>query len=103
MKGVVIQAKFEDYNPDRASQKTLRIVLPLEAQAQFNMIFETEALYLKWNITDSLHNLDLKVIVAPYKIKKGCRLLRRCLVGAGRMLLFMVEQHFCWWGAELHA
>ena len=35
MKGVekFIQAKFEDYNPDRASQKTLRIVLPLEAQA----------------------------------------------------------------------
>ena len=46
MKGVekFIQAKFEDYNPDIAPQKTLRIVLPLEVQAQFNMFFETEAL-----------------------------------------------------------
>ena len=32
------------------------------------------------------------VIAAPYKIKKECYLLRSCLVGARRMLLFMVEQ-----------
>ena len=31
--------------------------------------------------------------VAPYKIKKECHLLRRCLVDAKGMLLFMVEQH----------
>ena len=29
-----------------------------------------------------------------YKIKKECYLLRTCLVDAGRMLLFMVEQVF---------
>ena len=32
--------------------------------------------------------------MAPYKIKKECYLLRSCLVDAGRMLLFMVEQVF---------
>ena len=32
--------------------------------------------------------------MAPYKIKKECHLLRHCLIGAGRMLLFMVEQVF---------
>ena len=32
--------------------------------------------------------------MTPYKIKKGCYLLRSCLVGARRMLLFMVEQVF---------
>ena len=33
------------------------------------------------------------VIVAPYKIKKECYLLRSCL-DAGKILLFMVEQVF---------
>ena len=33
------------------------------------------------------------VIVAPYKIKKECYLLRSCL-DAGRILLFMVEGKF---------
>ena len=32
--------------------------------------------------------------VTPYKIKKDCFLLRSCLVGARRMLLFMIEQVF---------
>ena len=30
----------------------------------------------------------------PHKIKKGGYRLRSCLVGAGRMLLFIVEQVF---------
>ena len=32
--------------------------------------------------------------MAPYKIKNECYLLRSCLVDAGRMLPFMVEQVF---------
>ena len=32
--------------------------------------------------------------MTPYKIKKACYLLRSFLVGARRMLLFMVEQVF---------
>ena len=51
-----IQAKFGYYNPGIASQKTLRTVLPLEVQAQFNMFFETEVLYLlryHWQFTQS--------------------------------------------------
>ena len=32
--------------------------------------------------------------MVPYKIKEECYLLRSCLVDAGRMLLFMVEQVF---------
>ena len=34
------------------------------------------------------------VIVAPYKIKKECYLLRSCLADAGKILLFIVEQEF---------
>ena len=34
------------------------------------------------------------VIVDPCKIKKECYLFRSCLVGARRMLLFMVDQVF---------
>ena len=41
-----------------------------------------------WQFTQSKHH------VTPYKIGKACYLLRSCLVGAGRMLLFMVEQVF---------
>ena len=32
--------------------------------------------------------------MTPYKIKRGCYLLRHCLVVARRMLLFRVEQIF---------
>ena len=35
-----------------------------------------------------------KYHVNPYRIKKECYHLTSCLVGAGRMLLFMVEQIF---------
>ena len=43
---------------------------------------------------DSLHNSDLSVTVVPDKIKKECYLLRSCLVDAGRIFLFMIEQVF---------
>ena len=33
-------------------------------------------------------------LLTPYKMKQECYLLRSCLVDAGRMLLFMVEQVF---------
>ena len=42
-----IQANLRIITQEMDLQKTLRIVLPLEVQAQFNMFFETEALYLK--------------------------------------------------------
>ena len=55
-------------------------------------------MYVKWRIIDDLHNADLSANVVGrgtlYKIKKECYLLRSCLVDAGRILLFMVEQVF---------
>ena len=46
-----IWAIFEDYNTERASQKTLRAIPPVKAQ--LCKFFET-GLYIKWCVTDSL-------------------------------------------------
>ena len=39
------------------------------------MFFWDRELSIKSHIIDSLHNLDLSLIVAPYKIKKECYIL----------------------------
>ena len=89
-----IRAKFEDYNPGRASQTALKTVLPVRSQDTVYISFLRQGCASN----DSLHNPDLRAIVVGhvtlYKIKKECYLLRSCLVDAGRMLLFMVKQVF---------
>ena len=42
---IFIQAKFEDYNSGRASQKAVRTIPPLEVKAQLCEFFEREGLY----------------------------------------------------------
>ena len=67
-----IQAKFEDYNLERASQKALRALLPVRNQGTVIKVFWDTGLYIKWCIIDSLHNPDLSIIlvghVTPYKL-----------------------------------
>ena len=67
---------------------------PLEVKVQLYKCFWDKALYTKWHIMGSLHNPDLSVMGAPYKIRKECYLLRSCIFDARRMLLLMVDQVF---------
>ena len=65
----------------------------LEVKAQLHKFSEMEGLYeiiYYWQLTQSRS----KYPVNRYRVKKECYHLRSCLVGAGRMLLFMVEQIF---------
>ena len=68
--------------------------MPIKSQDIVIYVFRNKGLYNKWHIVESLHSPDLGVIVAPYKIRKECYLLRSCLADAGRMLLFVVGQVF---------
>ena len=89
-------SQVEDYDTGRASQKAWGawgLPHPSGVKARLWVSWD-RGLYIKWRIIDSLHNPDLRVTMAPYKIKKECYLLRSCLVDAGRMLLSMVEQVF---------
>ena len=61
-------------------------------KAQLEKFFETEGCTLNV-VLSSLHNPDLSLIVASYKIKKKCYLFSY-LVDVRRMLLFIVEQAF---------
>lgn len=81
-----IWAKCEDYNPWRASQKTLRKFFSLEFEA---VIWFEADLYIKRRVVDSLHNPDLNTMWFP--IKKRILLLKSCLVEDRRMFLFIVE------------
>ena len=49
---------------------------PLEVRKQLYMFFWDRKLSIKSHIIDSLRNLDLRLIGAPYKIKKECYILR---------------------------
>lgn len=48
--GNFIWAKFEDWNPAGASQKTLRTIPPVRSQVQLYKLFETEG----WTSNDIL-------------------------------------------------
>ena len=71
-------------------------LLQLEIKAQFSKFFETEGC-TSHDVLSTV-NPDLSIIlvghVKPYYIKKECYLVRSCLLGARRMLLFMVEHVF---------
>ena len=58
---IFIQAKFEDYNSGGASQKAVRTVPPIRSQGTVMWVFWDRGLYIRWWITDILHNLDMQV------------------------------------------
>lgn len=79
-------AQFEDYNQEEYS----------EVKAQLCKFFETES-YISNDILLTVYNPDLNIIIVDYmtlsKIEKNVG-SRSCLINAGRMLLFMIEQVF---------
>ena len=87
--GQFIWVTFEDYNPARASQKAPRTVLPIRSQGTVMQVSWDRKLYLKWHMIDTLHDLDLSLIlmghVTPYKIQKQRYLLSSCFADARRM------------------
>ena len=55
-------AKFEDYNPGRASQKALRTVPSVRSQGTVINSFWDRGLYIKCHFIDSLHNPDINTM-----------------------------------------
>lgn len=75
----VIWAKFEDYNPGRASQSSEKCST-CEKSRHSNVIFFfwDRGMYFKGHMIDSFHH---QVLSSPYKIKKEC-----CVVDGRRTL-----------------
>ena len=48
-----IQAKCEDYNPEKSSQKVLRTVSPIRSQGTVTEDLEDKRIWIKWCIIDS--------------------------------------------------
>ena len=65
-----IQAKLRIIIQEKHLRKLWELFLLLEVKAELYKFFETEGCTLN----DSLHNPDLSIIVAPYKIRKECYL-----------------------------
>lgn len=89
-----IWAKCEDYNPWRASQKTLRKFFSLEFEAV--ICFEAD-LYIKRRVVDSLHNPDLNTMWYPVKIKDVTFKELSCW-RQENVSLYSWACYFCWWG-----
>ena len=114
-----IWAKFDDYNlkehlrkfwelfclleilcprnsPGNNTGVGCHFLLQLEIKAQFSKFFETEGC-TSHDVLSTV-NPDLSIVlvghVKPYQIKEECYLVRSCLLGARRMLLFTVEHVF---------
>ena len=91
-----IRAELRIRTLGTASQKSPRTVLLVRGQSSYIRFWDT-GLYVKRRIIDGLHNLASSgswVIIARYKIKRECYLFRSCLLGARRILFFMVKQVF---------
>ena len=74
-------AKFEDYNPGRASQKALRTLLPIM------QVFWDRGLYIKRCMIDGSHNIDLSSVVVGH--------VTPLLTSSRRNVIF--KELSCWW------
>ena len=93
-----IQAKLRIITWEQPLRKLQELFWPLEVKAQLQKFFDTGACTLNdVLLTYTIQICKYKVMgcVTPYKIKMECYLLRSCLMGAGRMLCFIVEE--VWW------
>ena len=62
------QARFEDYNLGRVSQKVLRTTLPVRSPGTGNNVLRQRGGH-HLHIIVSVYNPDISIILAPYKIK----------------------------------
>ena len=87
-----VRAKFENYNPGRASQNALETVCPLEVKAQ-GCNSEDGGLCMKRHIIDTVHNADLSVIMVDHVT--SC-MIKKEFIFQGFVLLMLGECCFSW-------
>lgn len=87
-----VQAKFESYNPGRASQNALETVCPLEVKAQ-GCKFEDRGLCMKRHFIDTIHNAGLSVIMVGHVT--SC-MIKKEFIFQGSVLLMLGECCFSW-------
>ena len=90
-----ILSQSEDYNPGTAFQKTRRTIL---CSCKVRAHFWDRRLYIKWSVSESLHNPDLSAIVAPHKMKNNGIFQGVVLLVLGECCSLWLSRYFCWWG-----